>query len=94
MPRKSAFAPLALCAAVAALGGCLQRITPERTPAQPAPATFALVAYTAAPDGALHADTLDSGLSPSDCAFALGAAARMGPAIGEALITCELETGR
>lgn len=62
-------------------------------PRTPAPVTFALVAYRA-DAGALLSDTLDSGLSPDDCAFALGAAARLPDAAGEVLITCEPETPR
>jgi len=63
-----------------------------RSTAAPHPVSFALVAYEAGPGGALEAATLDSGLTPQDCAFAIGAAARLEtPAL---LISCTPETGR
>lgn len=99
-PSAPAFALVAMRGAIGAacvlsLGACLQRIDSERTPPEPQPATFALVAYSAGPGGALEVETLDSGLSPEDCAWALGAAYRMGGALpSELLVSCELETAR
>lgn len=79
---------LSTCALAALLGaGALVLSARMDTPP---PLSFALVAYRADAGGALHAETLESGLSPSDCAFALGAAARL-PIPAESLITCEPE---
>lgn len=83
-----------LCAGVYALSPAwLPRHAPP--PATPQPLTFALVAYSGDAAGALHAETLDSGLSPADCAFGLEAGIRMGAEVRrELLLTCEPETPR
>ena len=82
-----------LCAGVYALSPAwLPRHAP---PSTAAPVAFALVAYTADAAGALHAETLDSGLSATDCAFGLEAGIRLGAEVRrELLLTCEPETPR
>lgn len=62
--------------------------TRPATEEQPA---FALVSYVDRL-GALYAETLDSNLTASDCAFALEAGYRMGRPASEVLLTCEVES--
>lgn len=67
--------------ALAALALCLFVIDRASAP------RFALVSYYAS-GGALESETLDSGLSASDCAFALEQG-RVVAASAEILLTCE-----
>ncbi len=76
-----AAAPLAAFAGVALNGGWQG--------AAEHPPTFALVSYSDRL-GALHAEELDSGLTATDCRFALQQAARFDVEPFE-LVTCELE---
>lgn len=76
---------------VASVGAFVRHPFPEAEGAS-VPARFALVSYTASRFGALESDVLDSGLTVSDCAFALRAAPPRPPQ--ELLLTCEILPAR
>lgn len=71
--------------------GCSPRPAVERSPAPP---SFDLVAYGVESDGALHAYTLDSGLTVDDCARALALPSFYEPPESMRLLTCEKESSR
>ena len=86
---------LATCATASALAALALVMAARMDTPPPQPASFALVAFEPDASGALHAETLDSGLTLDDCAFAQGAAARLAPAMPQpSLVSCVLETGR
>lgn len=75
-----------------AIVGAFQRHPFPEAEAAATPARFALVSYSATRFGALESDIVDSGLTVSDCAFALRTAPPSPPQ--ELLLTCEILPAR
>jgi len=79
--------------AVAIYGAYTRHPYPEAEAAA-TPARFALVSYSASRFGALESDVLDSGLSVSDCRYALDSAHNGARPSYELLLTCEILPAR